>query len=236
MRQEELTPAQYKSKDWAKRRDAWRRRLLRKADGGAGGGTDGLTQLTDALIDLEVALLFSAVLASWRGEREDWQERVLRCETVAGIWVMLQELRASMKTPEQTSKPKAKPKAAQPGSKPKPKPRPKNPSAGSASAGGRGGTKGPKRERASMGEASPSAAKRKKPVGAKTAVAWTAAEDALLLRLCRESGVGDWPSKAKEISSLGNPRSPSSVSGRWHGYLSKGASLEGASGRAGGAV
>ena len=87
-----------------------------------------------------------------------------------------------------------------------------------------------------MGEASPSAAKRKKPVGAKTAVAWTAAEDALLLRLCRESGVGDWPSKAKEISSLGNPRSPSSVSGRWHGYLSKGASLEGASGRAGGAV
>ena len=77
VRQEELTPAQYKSKDWAKRRDAWRRRLLRKADGGAGGGTDGLTQLTDALIDLEVALLFSAVLASWRGEREDWQERVL---------------------------------------------------------------------------------------------------------------------------------------------------------------
>ena len=85
-----------------------------------------------------------------------------------------------------------------------------------------------------MGEASPSAAKRKKPVGAKAAVAWTAAEDALLLRLCRESGVGDWPSKAKEISSLGNPRSPSSVSGRWHGYLSKGAgaSLERAGGRA----
>ena len=102
---EERTPANRKSSDWPNRRGEWRRRLLCElppapappadtarlvlssstaAAGWLAATTDPVLKLTvkdlvDSVLELEVALLFSATLPTWTLNRENWQERVLRC-------------------------------------------------------------------------------------------------------------------------------------------------------------
>ena len=125
---EDRTPADRKASDWPKRRPAWRRLLLCQPLPHGGHGSDAqasaaaaaaaaaaqpkkrkllLSDLIDSLVELEVALLFSAVVPAWKSNREDWQERLLRCETAAAVWMHLQELTNAM-----AAKIKADPEAA----------------------------------------------------------------------------------------------------------------------------
>ena len=86
---DERTLTERKSSDWPRRRGEWRRRLLCEplpalaADTAAAAAAPAVklkvADLIDSLVELEVALLFSAVLPTWKVNREDWQERVLRC-------------------------------------------------------------------------------------------------------------------------------------------------------------
>ena len=90
---EERTAAECKIPEWAKRRPAWRRVL--KGEGGASATNRTLlplAKLIDSLVELEVALLFTAVVPAWKSNREDWQQRVHQSETAASVWVHMQEL------------------------------------------------------------------------------------------------------------------------------------------------
>jgi hypothetical protein len=87
---EERTTPECKVPEWSKRRIAWRRFL--KCEGASSTKTLPLQNLIDGLVELEVALLFTAVVPAWKSSREDWTQRLQQCETVSGVWVHMQEL------------------------------------------------------------------------------------------------------------------------------------------------
>lgn len=87
---EERTTPECKIPEWSKRRIAWRRLL--NCEGASSTKTLPLQQLIDGLVELEVALLFTAVVPAWKSNRDDWQQRVQQCETASAVWVSMQEL------------------------------------------------------------------------------------------------------------------------------------------------